>query len=124
MATVNYVKASAVSFDLQLADTIKWSLAANDVGQWLVLPRAADRSVHIYGTFGGATVVVEGTNEPEADGNVDANAKTLSDPQGNPLSFTAGPALKAPVEMVRSIRVRVIGGDGTTAITAVLLAKV
>jgi hypothetical protein len=56
--------------------------AAGDVGQPLQRTDLADRSVQVTGTFAGATIVLEGSN----DG---ANYFTLSSPAGTALSFTA-----------------------------------
>src|SRR5258708_30422689 len=56
--------------------------AAGDIGQPLQRTDLADRSVQVTGTFAGATIVLEGSN----DGT---NYFTLSNPAGAALSFTA-----------------------------------
>src|SRR5258708_19661287 len=56
--------------------------AAGDVGQPLQRTDLADRSAQVTGTFAGATIVLEGSN----DG---ANYFTLSNPAATALSFTA-----------------------------------
>ena len=90
-------------------------LAQGDDGAPLGCAQYADRSFQVVGTFGGASVVVEGTN----DG---VNWATLTDPQGNNLTFTA-----AKIEMVSEatlrIRPKVVGGDGTTDLTVSALLK-
>jgi hypothetical protein len=76
-------------------------------------PGSADRSVQVTGTFGaGGTVVLEGSN----DGT---NYRTLTDPQGNALSFTSA-GLEAIQEITRYVRPRVTAGDGTTSLTVTL----
>lgn len=65
-------------------------------------PGFTDRSFQVAGTFGGATVVIEGSN----DGT---NYFTLHDPFANALSFTAA-ALAEVTEMALFMRPRVIGG--------------
>lgn len=74
-----------------------------------------DKSVQVFGTFGvGGAVVIQGSN----DG---INWATLTDPQGNPLSFTS-----AKIEMVSEATLMVrpaVSGDGTTSLTVLLLAK-
>lgn len=84
---------------------ILWeTLTESDTATEVELGAFADRSVQVVGTFGGATVVVEGSN----DGT---NWVTLSDYQGTALSFTA--AFLAPVaELTRFIRVSASGGTG------------
>lgn len=90
-------------------------LAQGDDGAPLGCAQYTDRSFQVVGTFGGASVVVEGTN----DG---VNWATLTDPQGNNLTFTS-----AKIEMVSEatlkIRPRVIGGDVTTDLTVSALLK-
>ncbi len=77
---------------------------------------AADRSVQVFGTFGaGGTLRIEGSN----DGT---NWAALTDPQGNALDFTTA-KIEAITELVRYLRPRVTGGDGTTSLTCVLLAR-
>jgi len=120
MTTAAKSTVGAVSYNNHDANITMWELAAGQVGEPLVDPAAADRSIHFYGTFGGATVVLEGSNEP--DETTASNYETLTDPQGNAIS-KASSALRAVTEMVRQVRPRVVGGDGTTQIFAKLLAK-
>lgn len=115
MATVRFTTVYTTDWKKNTA-TISWpAMAANDVGQALELPSYADKSIQISGTPGGATVVLEGSDNG-------STYVTLSDPQGNALSFM-DVALKFVVENVRYIRPHVTGGDGTTAITATLTAN-
>lgn len=94
---------------------VSWSTMANgDSGEPLQNPGSADRSVQVTGTFGvGGTVVLQGSN----DGT---NYRTLTDPQGNALSFTAA-AIEAVQEITRYTRPSVTGGDGTTSLTVTLV---
>jgi len=88
----------------------QWTLVNGDDGEvtsanlipWL------DRTFQVDGTFAGATVVIEGSN----DG---VNYYTLTDPQGVPLSFTSAD-IKQVLEVVMGMRPRVSGGTGATAI--------
>jgi hypothetical protein len=80
-------------------------LAADSSGQPVSGPGYTDRSFQVSGSFGGATVVIEGSN----DG---VNYFTLRDPFAVPLSFTA-PDLREVTEMALWMRPRVIGGAGT-----------
>lgn len=91
------------------------SMAQNDVGMPMGNSQYTDRSFQVAGTFGGASVSIEGTN----DGS---NWAVLTDPQGNPLTFTT-----AKIEMVSEatlrVRPKVTGGDGTTNLTVSALLK-
>jgi hypothetical protein len=92
------------------------NLLQGDDGDPLVYSQYTDRSVQVSGTFGGASVVIEGRNSPGLPW------ATLTDPQGNELTITA-----AKIEMVTEatayLRPNVSGGDGTTALTVILLCK-
>jgi hypothetical protein len=89
--------------------------ATDDTGDPVALPNRADRSVQVTGTFGGGTIVIEGS----LDGT---NYVTLTDPQGNSLSKTAA-FLEAISEAVRYIRPRVTAGDGTTSLVCTILFR-
>lgn len=95
----------------------QWSAVPNaDTGTPLPFSKYADRSVQVSGTFGaGGTVVLQGSN----NGTTYA---TLTDPQGNALSFTAA-GLEQITEIVRFIRPSVTAGDGTTSLTVTIAAR-
>lgn len=93
----------------EVAHVVSWTLTqADGTGDAVELPGSPDRSAQIRGTFNGATVVVEGSN----DGT---NYETLTDPQGNAISKTAA-AIEAITEMTRKIRPKLTGGDGSTSV--------
>jgi hypothetical protein len=87
-------------------------LGVADDGRAVEYSEFADRSVQFAGTFGGASVSLQGSN----DG---VNWHILSDPFGAPITKTTG-SLVAVTEMTRYVRPLVSGGDGTTAITCTL----
>lgn len=118
--TTSYELRGAQEFNIEEATLVTWVLAAGESGQPFVLPGYADRSVQMFGEFGGATVVFEATNEPDED--TADNYNTLTDPQGNALS-SAVAMLEAVSEMTRVVRPRVVGGDVSTAVTIILFAK-
>lgn len=91
------------------------SLAAGETGDVFEIAQVNDRSIQIAGTFNGATVTLEGSNDGAA-------FHTLSDPQGLPLSFSAA-GLKAILELTRYVRPKATGGDVGTVIRATLIAK-
>lgn len=75
---------------------------------------SSDRSVQITGTFGSATIVIQGSN----DGT---NYAPLTDPQGNAISKTSA-AIEQISELTRYIKPTTSGGTGS-AITVSLLLK-
>lgn len=89
-------------------------LANGDVGAPVELSHLRDRTVQVAGTFGVAgNVRIEGS----LDG---ITYDVLSDPLGTALDFTSG-RIDSITEVVRYVRPRVTGGDGTTALTVHLL---
>jgi len=111
MATIAAVKQSRFGGRGQV---LSWpALATGDVGDTQETIDLADRSVSFEGTFGGATAVLQGSN----DGT---NWHTLLDPFGNQISMTAA-GLTQVLEFTRYTRPSVSGGSGV-AITATLVA--
>jgi hypothetical protein len=95
---------------------VVWAnMPQGDVGDSLPMAGYSDRSVQVVGTFGGATVSIEGSN----DGVTFA---TLTDPQGNPLTFVTS-RLETIMEMTLYIRPKVTGGDGTTSLSTFMAVK-
>ena len=105
--TPNHPQGSIVRFT--------WVLAQGDTGGEITWLTYADRSVQVFGTFGGASVVIEGSN----DGT---NWAVLTDPQGNDLSISSA-KIEQILEVCLFLRPRISGGDGTTSLTAVVVAR-
>lgn len=88
-----------------------------DDGQPIELANFADRSVQVEGTFGsGGTARIEGSING-------TDYRVLTDPQGNDLDITTG-KIEAVTELVRFIRPRIVGGDGTTSLNVTMIFKV
>lgn len=95
---------------------VTWAnIASGDTCEALQFVAGADRSAQVTGTFDGASVSIEGSND-------NINFSALSDPQGNALTFTST-RIENVMEMVRSIRPAVSGGTGSTSLTVSLLMK-
>lgn len=95
---------------------VTWVLGTGDDGEPVRYAGAADRTVQIFGTFGGATVTMQGTLE-----NVATTWAPVTDPQGNAIAAT-GATIEAITELVRQIRPVVTGGSGSS-ITVLLLMR-
>lgn len=95
-----------------------WGTLANtDVGAGNGMLRWPDKTVQITGTFGGATVNIEGSN----DGGLTWFVLNDSRGEGNPLTLTAADGRQI-MENAELIRPNVSGGGGTTAITVTITA--
>lgn len=115
MATVNY-SVERITTEKDPAHVVSWvGLATGDDGTRLEMPGSADRTAQVGGTFGGATCVIEGSN----DG---VNYLVLTDPQGNNLSFTSA-KIETVTEITRYIRPRVTGGSGVNINVHILLRR-
>lgn len=87
-----------------------------DVGSPFGAPAYSDKTVHVKGNFGtGGTIVVEGSN----DG---VTYKTLTDPQGNALSFTAE-GIELISESPLYIRPRLSAGTSTIDIDVFIVGR-
>jgi hypothetical protein len=89
------------------ASIITWTgLTTGDTGRPLEMTGWADRSIQVTGTFGGATVNIEGSNNG-------TNWSLLTDPQGNNIALTSA-KIEQVMEITRYIRPSVSGGSGTS----------
>lgn len=94
-----------------------WTLAEGDTGLPSVEPQHSDRAIQIEGTPGsGFAMVIEGSLD-------DVNYHTLTDPQGNDLSFTGVGSINQILQNVSRVRPRCTAGDGTTAVVVTLLSR-
>ena len=118
MATTATVRGVPTSELLGECRHIAWTLAAGESGEWQAFTEFADRSVQVAGTFNGATVTLQGSNDLTAP----TNASTLTDPGGTPIVKTAI-ALVHILEMPLWIRPAITGGGGSTAITINLVVR-
>lgn len=80
--------------------------SAEPIGEAAEHASSSDRTVQVGGTFGGASIIIEGSN----DGT---NYIVLTDGQGNAISFTTD-GIEAVIEATRYIRPRVSGGSGVS----------
>lgn len=92
-----------------------WVLTGTDDGRPEVAPQYPNKSVQVTGTFGGGTVLIEGSN----DGGT--TWSTLTDPQGNALSFTVTGAIEKVQENTQLIRPR--ASVGVTSVTVNLVSE-
>lgn len=115
MATRNAVVTSIT--ETERTKLITWSgLLNGDDGASSQWTDFADRCFQVTGTFGtGGSLAIEGSND-------NVTWHILSDPQGNPLTFTTG-RIEQVLELPRYVRPRVTAGDATTDLVATLCMR-
>lgn len=107
MATVTGTISHASEVPTRDVWIINWPAMGNaDTGTTVGCAGSSDRCVQFSGTFGGATIVLQGSN----DGT---NWSTLQDPQGNSISKTSAGIFQV-LDLTRYIRPVTSGGSGTS----------
>lgn len=104
--------------------SVSWfNVPLDEDGAYIELPNHSDKTVHCFGTFGGGSITLYGSNDTRVVTDL-ANASwvALKDIQGNVITMNAAGMAFIP-DNPRYIKVRTTGGDGTTAISAVICAK-
>lgn len=106
----------AGSWIAKRAHKTQWNTLANgDTGLPQTGARLSDKTVQVFGTFGaGGSIKIEGSN----DGGT--TWVTLRDPGGAALTFTSAD-MKHILEVPERIRPNVTAGDGTTALTCIIV---
>lgn len=113
MATKNPVITDLSPYDGSVK-LYTWTLTGTDDGAPIDMTQWADRSVQFVGTWGGGTVVFEGSN------NGGANYATLTDAQTTAISKT-GDGLEQIVELTALARPR--ASVSVTSVVVSLLVR-
>ena len=86
---------------------VRWAnVTESDTAGPYPVAHKGDKSVNVYGTFGGGTVTIQGSNNP----NGSATFSTLRDPLGNTLDTITTTALRQILEAVYQLRPSFAGG--------------
>ncbi len=99
--------------------TISWTLAASENGDYFKNPKLSDKTVQMFGTFGG-TVTMQGSNDPRVESDA-ANAAwfSITDNTASAIALTApGGRLMAEDPLY----IRPSAGVGVTAVTIIVQA--
>ncbi len=95
---------------------VRWeNLQIGDIGAPHASPTFPIKSIQVVGTFGGATVVVEGSNMPET-----STYDTLYNQWHGAISLNAA-AMRSILGNCYFVRPRIVGGDATTDLDVYLL---
>jgi hypothetical protein len=94
---------------------IVWTpLTENDTCAPVAMSGYADKSVHVFGTFGSGTVALQGSN----DGG--ANYAALNDPGGTAIGIATAAKIKGVLENTEWIKPVASGGTGQSLSIAVV----
>ncbi len=122
MAVQPFTK-TAVGAGLGEIIQVTWVCATGDTGQPFAVPNNFDVTAHFYGTFGGGTVSLYGSNAasdfntPTAPGA--GNWVLLTDPQGNSIAKTAA-AIESVLEMPLYIAPGVAAGTASLTTNVIM----
>jgi hypothetical protein len=96
---------------------VVWTpVTENDTCVAAELPDLADKSVHVYGTFGGATVAVQGSN------NDGTSFAALNDPSSTVIAINSE-KIKQVLENTQQIRPAATGGASQSLSIAMLIKQ-
>ena len=116
--------ASGVSNGLTVGQyRITWStVTENDTCVSVPVSQYPVKSLHVLGTFGGATVVVQGSNEPMYTADGSCHFVSLRNAAHSAISIATNADLEEILESVQRIRPSASGGSGQS-LTFVLLCS-
>lgn len=101
--------------------SITWVLRQGETGRPYKGSRYADKTCHVFGTFGGATVSIRGSSDKRGGTDPDNAAwEGITSKDGDALSAIAASKLVVFSENPSFISPTIVDGDGTTAITITL----
>lgn len=121
MATVS---AEHIANGIMGSVVTKWlSMPQDSDGGYVTIANHSDKTVQIYGVFGGCSVVIEGSNDPLVESDINNSTWwTLKNWDGEAMTKTAAGGwviLDNPIY----VRAKTTGGDGTTSVNVVLCSK-
>ena len=106
--------ASSTDFRLEGSHWITWTplTSTNLSGSWYPVGKFSDMTVHAYGTWDGATLILQGSNELGAP----ASPITLTDPGMTAISMTAD-AMESVMQAPVQFRPLISGAGAGTSLT-------
>lgn len=117
MAAVPHTKSTVTDASRRASWVVVWTplTSTNNVGDAYDMSAWSDRTAQVTGTFGSATLIMQGSN----DGT---NWFPLNNLQGTAWSIAAAAGGKGIAEVARYMRPSTSGGDGTQSLTVTMLA--
>lgn len=97
-----------------------WNMGSGDVATPLLCPRYNDKSVQIFGTWGGATVSLQCTNDPALAAG---SYQDAYDFEGTTISQTADRKPWVILPLVYALKPVITGGNGTTNLVIAIVGR-
>lgn len=95
-----------------------WDLRAGDTAAPLVCPRYADKSIHMFGTWDGATIALQGGNDPSL-----AQFDDIYDYEGTLISQSAARKPWVILPNVFALKPVLSGGGAATAVRVAIIGR-
>lgn len=116
-----------LGLNLTTIQNIVWEgLSGSDTGLPFTLAAHSDKTVHVYGTFSGGSLVLQGSNDPRANpdhpDHSSADWQTLVDPSGSSISVSQNDVVQI-LDNTLYVRPLVSGGDGSTDLNVSVVGK-
>jgi hypothetical protein len=97
---------------------VRWNgLANGDDGVAVPFGYSPERTIQVFGTFGGGTLSLEGSLEPSSP----ANWVVLTDPQGNPIALTSD-SIETVMENTMWVR-PVLAGGAAGSVSVLVMSR-
>lgn len=95
-----------------------WNLKVDDTAKPLECPRFNDKSVQIFGVWGGATVELLCSNDPAG-----SNFQDCYDFEGTKITQTSDRKPWVILPLVYALKPVITGGDGTTDLYVAIVGR-
>lgn len=92
-----------------------WQMTTGDTAEPLICPRFSDKSIHMFGTWGGGSVTLKGTNDPTL-----VSYDDIYDYAGDVITQTAAASPWIILPNVYALKPVLTGGSGVSLVLALM----
>lgn len=118
MATVSFKTVEGLK-GMRNGDIIGyWELRSGDTALPLICPRYSDKSIYMFGTWGGASIAMKGGNDPDL-----VDFDDVYDFEGTNIAQTVDRKAWVLLPNVYAIKPVITGGDGTTVVRVAVVGR-
>lgn len=95
-----------------------WELRVGDTAKPLIVPRYSDKSIHMFGTWGGGSIAMVGGNDPLL-----SQFDEVYDFEGTTIVQSAARKAWTLLPNVFAIKPVLTGGNGTTVVRVAIVGR-